>query len=153
MKMINEIAITDDVTIITVDNLPNTAAAIAAVFERLSAERMNVDMICKLPALGGNTAVSFTVPDSEFSGAAKIISELKQEIPGVNVYANSGNAKIMVSGEGMRTAHGVAAKVFCVFAEKNIEIKLITTSEIDISILVNHSDVDAAFEALKAALL
>ena len=94
------------------------------------------------------TGNSFTVGDDDFGKILEIVTELRHLNPELKINVSSGNCKISLFGESMRGKPGVAAKVFAAAASVNSDIRMITTSETDISILVVKVDVENAVSAI-----
>lgn len=146
---ITDLWITDDVSMITVENMPNTIASIAKVFGALGQAGINIDMISYVPSQRDKCKVSFTISGRDFAKTLKILGDFQRILGDDATRVNSGNVKLTVSGEPMRDRPGVAASVFEVLAENSVEVKLITTSETEISFLVDEKDSDKAIGALK----
>lgn len=125
----------DDIQV-TIINLPATTGNLSKLFGQLAQEEVNVDMISHMITLEGKMFVSFTIPKEELLIAERILKEWQQEQPAITWEINNNIAKISVVGLGMRTHSGVAAKVFKIMDDNNIEIKMVTTSEIKISWVV-----------------
>ncbi|SCY02328.1 aspartate kinase [Alkaliphilus peptidifermentans] len=122
---------------VTVINLPSSTGNLYRLFGQLADREVNVDMISHMITEDGKMYVSFTIPKEDLSIAEDIISNWQQEIPEIKWEINKNIAKISVVGLGMRTHSGVAAGVFKIMAENNIEIKMVTTSEIKITWVVD----------------
>ena len=111
---------------------------------------VDVDMISLSPAQSSRTNLSFTINDDDL---VKILSYTSKLDDGaVKSVVSSGNCKISVNDEAMINCPGVAAKVFAGAAKAHTEIRLITTSESQISMLVTKSDFDAVYSDITVAL-
>ena len=121
---------------ITVYNLPVKSKALSRLFGKISSSNVNVDMISETAISQGSFNCSFTVPASEMLTVKKSLEELKNEFKDVRYVIDKDIVKISVVGVGMRSHPGVAAKVFEALEEENIEIQMITTSEIRISCII-----------------
>ena len=142
-----EITVYEDVTLITLQNIPADISFIAEVFERIAGMGVDVDMISLSPAQRERTALSFTIKDEDL---VKILSYTSKLDDGsVKSIVSSGNNKISVNDETMENCPGVAAKVFALAAQAKTEIRLITTSESQISLLVTKSDFDSAYAKIQ----
>ncbi len=142
-----EITVYEDVTLITLQNIPADISFIAEVFERIAGMGVDVDMISLSPAQSERTALSFTIKDEDL---VKILSYTSKLDDGsVKSIVSSGNNKISVNDETMENCPGVAAKVFALAAQAKTEIRLITTSESQISLLVTKSDFDSAYAKIQ----
>lgn len=151
MNALENLSVTEDVTLITFENAPADINFISKIFRVISGAQINVDMISQTPPRGNVASVSFTVQDDDFSRLLQVANTFRQTDPGLKISVSNGNCKISVCGEFMRDEFGVAAKVFDAAASVGIDIRIITTSETVISMLVENSGVEAAVEAIKKA--
>lgn len=137
-------------TLISVADRPGIAAAI---FGPLSDAGVNVDMIVQNISEEGRTDMTFSCPTDQVKRAEKAMEEAKErgEINFHALDADEGVAKISVVGIGMRSHTGVAAKMFRVLSAEGINIKVITTSEIKISVLIDRKYMELAVQALHDA--
>ncbi len=137
-------------TLISVADRPGIAAAI---FGPLSEAGVNVDMIVQNISEEGRTDMTFSCPTNQVSRAEKAMTEAKErgEINFHDLVADEAVAKVSVVGIGMRSHAGVAAKMFAALREENINIKVITTSEIKISVLIDRKYLELAVQALHDA--
>ena len=106
-------------------------------------------MISQFPLSGASSGFSFTVNDKDFVAVLAIASELRSRSPKTKISVSSGNCKITVSGEAMRGTPGVSAKIFKAAADVDADVRMITTSEIEIAMLVVKSDVDNVIAAIE----
>ncbi len=142
-----EITVYEDVTLITLQNIPADISFIAEVFDKIAGMGVDVDMISLSPVQGERTALSFTIKDEDL---VKILSYTSKLDDGsVKSIVSSGNCKISVNDDAMENCPGVAAKVFALAAQAKTEIRLITTSESQISLLVTKSDFDSAYAKIQ----
>ena len=137
-------------TLISVADRPGIAAAI---FVPLSEAGVNVDMIVQNISEEGRTDMTFSCPVDQVSRAEKAMDDAKTsgEINFHDLIADTDVAKVSVVGIGMRSHAGVAAKMFEVLSNEGINIKVITTSEIKISVLVDRKYMELAVQALHDA--
>ncbi len=137
-------------TLVSVADRPGIAAAI---FVPLSDAGVNVDMIVQNISEDGRTDMTFSCPVDQVSRAQKAMAEAKAsgEINFHDLLADTDVAKVSVVGIGMRSHTGVAAKMFEVLSNEGINIKVITTSEIKISVLVDRKYMELAVQALHDA--
>ncbi|SNR51027.1 aspartate kinase [Puniceibacterium sediminis] len=137
-------------TLVSVEDRPGIAAAI---FMPLSEAGVNVDMIVQNIAEEGRTDMTFSCPTDQVKRAQKALDDAKTkgDINFNDLVADTGVAKISVVGIGMRSHTGVAAKMFKVLSSEGINIKVITTSEIKISVLVDRKYMELAVQALHDA--
>jgi aspartate kinase len=136
---------------VTVTNVPDRPGISAALFEPLAAANVNVDMIVQNTSKDGTTDISFTVPKADMSAAERIVAEVAKDIGAAGVDHDSEIAKVSLIGAGMKTSPGVAARMFRVLADENVNIEMISTSTIRISCVVAASDMERAVRALHTA--
>ena len=151
-------AITDDTSEakLTVDGVPDRPGVAATLFRRLSDRGINVDMIVQNISHGETTPttdISFTVDKPDLLKTQKIFESLKQELGFREVISTEGIGKVSIVGVGMRSHPGVAAKMFETLARENINIEMISTSEIKISVVVNLAKGEAAVRTLHTAFI
>ncbi len=146
-------AVTHDVTEakVTVTNVPDRPGISAALFEPLAAANVNVDMIVQNTSKEGTTDISFTMPKTDLDVATKIVAEAAREMGAGGVTHDRNIAKVTLVGAGMKTSPGVAAKMFRVLADNDINIQMISTSTIRVSCVVAAADVQRAARALHTA--
>ncbi len=149
MKFVDNIFVTEDVTLFSIYDSPADISHMADVFKMIANAGIDVDMISQFPLSGANSGFSFTVSDKDFVSVLAIASELRSRSPKTKISVSSGNCKITVSGEEMRGTPGISAGVFNAVASVDADVRMITTSEIEISMLIVKSDVDEVVEAIK----
>jgi aspartate kinase len=137
-------------TLVSVADRPGIAAAI---FTPLAEAGVNVDMIVQNISEEGRTDMTFSCPTNQVARAEQAMEEAKAkgEINFHGIVADTNVAKVSVVGIGMRSQSGVAAKMFKVLADDGINIKVITTSEIKISVLIERKYLELAVQALHDA--
>ena len=137
-------------TLVSVADRPGIAATI---FTSLSDGGVNVDMIVQNISEDGRTDMTFSCPTDQVARAEKALQETKAagELNYAELIADTDVAKISVVGIGMRSQSGVAAKMFKILSDEGINIKVITTSEIKISVLVDRKYMELAVQALHDA--
>lgn len=139
---------------LTLRNLPDQPGVAAKVFEVLGAAEVVVDMIVQSQGLEERTAISFTVPQDSATTAFKALEKLiERELPGAAVELDNDIAKLSVVGEGMRTHAGVASRMFSVLGREGINVEMITTSEIKISVAIKSRYSELAVRALHEAFI
>ncbi len=141
----------DNITLVTLQGFPANVDSIAQIFEAISKYEINIDMISMAPTHGAYTGLSFTISDNDLIDILSFVSDLKKET-GVNVIVSSVNHKISVYDPLMKNTPGVAAKVFHALRGTNADIRLITTSEVEISLLVTEADFDTVYKAITNAV-
>ncbi len=148
-RIITELNISDNITLITLNNIPIDHKIIARILTALAQSELNVDMISQTSPLKGKINISFTISDNDLFTAISTLKEFKKQITDLRIEVNSNNAKISLYGEQMKSMPGVAAKTMELLSENDVDIKMITTSEVDISYLIYASDLSEALDALK----
>lgn len=139
-KIISKLNVTQNVTLITLANIPTDNKSIAEIFTSLANENINVDMISQTSPLKGKISISFTLQDDVLFNAIQTLKNYKQDIPSLRIDVNSNNTKISLYDPDMNQQPGIAAKTMSIMHDANIDIKMITTSEVDISYLIYASD-------------
>jgi aspartokinase len=148
-KPVTDITVTYNVALITVDNLPGDMRLISQILGTVAAQDVNIDMISQSPFFRGIMNFSFTIPSEDIAKVIGVLNKFKNMVPGLVIEVDSDNTKLTVYGEHMKFLPGVAARIFAVIAEKGIEIKLITTSESEISFLLYEKDIDSTSDAIR----
>lgn len=141
----------DNITLITLQGFPASAESIAKIFDAISNYDINIDMISMAPTHGALTGLSFTISDNDLIDILSFISALKKET-NVNAIVSSVNHKISVYDPVMKNTPGIAAKVFDAIRGTDADIRLITTSEVEISLLVTEADFDTVYNAIVKAM-
>lgn len=151
-KRITGIAYSRDDARISLTEVANVPGMSAALFAPLAEAGINVDMIVQNVTEGGkSTDITFTVPKADLDRAVAVVNKLHDKIKFKNLHADKNVAKISVVGVGMRSHTGIAQTMFAALAEKNINISVISTSEIKISVLIAEEYTELAVRALHAA--
>ncbi len=143
------ITVSDDITLVILQNIPADMGFVTEVFESIAGMGIDVDMISLNPAQSSRTSLSFTISDDDLVKTLSYTSKLNDGK--IKPIVSSGNCKISVNDAGMENCPGVAAKVFGKAASVKTDILLITTSEAQISLLVTKSDFDSAYTAIQEA--
>ena len=128
---------------VTVTGVPDTPGIAATLFRQLADAQVNVDMIVQNVSHSGATDISFTVPQTEMAKAKKSLEPVLKDIGG-EVAVDEKIAKLSVVGVGMKTHSGVAAQLFEALAKASINLELISTSEIKISVIIAKDKADEA---------
>lgn len=150
-QVVTGIAFAKDEAQISLRRVADRPGVSAAIFGPLAEEHINVDMIVQnVSEDGSKTDMTFTIPTGDIDKALKVLDTVKGEIGFDNIQSETGLAKISVIGIGMRSHAGVAATAFKALAEKGINIRAITTSEIKISILIDGPYAELAVRTLHA---
>ncbi|MCI1956367.1 MAG: hypothetical protein LKJ21_08375 [Oscillospiraceae bacterium] len=152
MALSPKITTEDDITLVTLQNCPSELSFVADVFQKIGGLGVDVDMIDLAPSQGMFTSVSFTIADNDLDKILSFTSKLHDTIQ-VKAIVSSGNCKISVYDLNMKNSPGVAAQVFAAAASVNSDIRIITTSEVNISLLVTAADFPETLKALKNKFL
>jgi aspartate kinase len=136
---------------ITLRKVPDQPGICAKIFSTLAEANIVVDMIIQNTRAGGLTDVTFTVTKADARVAEKIAREVAEEIKAEEVLVADDIAKVSVTGVGMKSHSGVAAKMFSTLALENINIRLISTSEIRISCVIDKKYAELAVQSLHSA--
>ncbi|MPN07527.1 Aspartokinase [bioreactor metagenome] len=151
-KVITGLSVSNDVLMITVNNILFKSHNIAMIFEKLARENVNVDMISQTSPLNERVNVSFTTSKEDLHVVNEVIEEIKNENNEVEVVIEENISKISVVGIGMMNQSGVTGKVFRILADNEIEFKQVTTSEISISYTIDAKDKQKAVRVLAKEL-
>ena len=136
---------------VTVTGVPDKVGVAGTLFTALAARDVNVDMIVQNTSLEGHTDISFTIPARDLQVGLETSRSLLPEIGATGVTADSDIAKVSIIGAGMKTNPGVAATVFRTLAAEQINIEMISTSPIRISVVVHQAEAERAVQALHAS--
>jgi aspartate kinase len=136
---------------ITIKNVPDRPGIAAKLFDPMSKWGIVVDMIVQNTSEDGITDLTFTVPKADFHQSMKLVSEVAKEIGAERVLGDENIAKVSIIGVGMRTHAGVAQKMFQALAEENINIMMISTSEIKVSCVIEEKYTELAVRVLHKA--
>jgi aspartate kinase len=144
-------ALARDEARITIRGVPDRPGVVHAIFRTIAAAKIVVDMIVQNVSRGGTTEVSFTVAKGDLPETLSAAESAAREIGATSVTHDASVAKVSVVGLGMRTHTGVATTLFEVLASAGINIQMITTSEIKISVLVDRASAAAALRVAHQA--
>jgi aspartate kinase len=138
---------------ITVVGVPDKVGEAARIFRVIAASGINIDMIVQnvSAAATGRTDISFTLPREDGQAAVTSLGQLQAEVGFESILYDDRIGKISLIGAGMRSHPGVSATFFGALADAGVNIEMISTSEIRISVVVNESDVAVAVEAAHRA--
>jgi aspartate kinase len=136
---------------VTVAGVPDIPGVAAKVFKTVADANINTDVIVQNVSAQGFTDISFTVADTDAGKTLKVLQPLVAAIGAKGVTATGEIAKLSVVGIGMRSHPGVAAKMFETLAAAGVNINMISTSEIKISVIIALADADKAAKAVHDA--
>lgn len=149
--VVSGIAYSRDEAKITVRRVPDRPGIAASVFGALAKHNVNVDMIVQNVSEDGDTDITFTIPRVDLPRARKVLEDAKDSIGYGELLTDAAVAKISVVGIGMTSHSGVAQTMFKALAERSINIQVISTSEIKVSVLVAEDYTELAVRALHTA--
>jgi aspartate kinase len=151
-ELVSGIAYSRDEAKITLTQVPDQPGVAAAIFGPLADANINVDMIVQNVSQGGKTTdLTFTVSKAELDRAMKVIEGSKGTIKYATLSPDPNVVKVSVIGVGMRSHAGIAQRMFRALAEKGINIQVISTSEIKISVLIAEDYTELAVRTLHTA--
>ena len=136
---------------VTITGVPDKPGVAARIFKAVADANINTDVIVQNIGEKGSTDISFTVADTDAGKAAKTLQPVINEIGARAVTSTADIAKLSVVGIGMRSHPGVAAKMFETLSQAGVNINMISTSEIKISVIIAVKDADKAARAIHDA--
>ena len=144
--LVSGIALDKNQARVTLRQVVDRPGIAAEIFSKLAVEQINVDMIIQNASTDGTTNLGFTIPESELERARGVIITFGQDFGSVDYDENI--CKVSIVGVGMKSHSGVAAKAFSVMAENNINIEMISTSEIKVSMIIDQKYGELAVRTL-----
>ena len=150
-ERVSGIAYSRDEAKITVIGVADRPGVAASIFGPLADGNVNVDMIVQNISADGTTDLTFTVTEADLERSIAILEKARSDVAFERLATDQGVVKVSVIGVGMRSHAGVAQTMFAALAEKGINIQVISTSEIKISVLVSEDYTELAVRALHAA--
>ena len=142
--LIKGVAKDTDVAVITILNVPDEPGTSFKIFGMLAQKNINVDIILQSTGRDGKKDISFTCSEGEADTAVRVLKDAKFQ----DVTCDETCAKVSIVGAGMQSHSGVASKMFEALSNNNINIKMISTSEIKISCIIDREDADKAVSAI-----
>jgi aspartate kinase len=149
--VISGIAFARDEAKVTVMGVPDRPGIAYAILGPVADANIDVDMIIQNASSDGTTDFSFTVPRNEFAKAMDILQAVKTHIGARSLVGDNKICKVSMVGVGMRSHVGIASKMFRTLAEEGINIQMISTSEIKISVVVDEKYLELAVRVLHKA--
>ncbi len=149
--LIKGVAKDDDVARISVIGVPDQPGIAYNLFNLLASKKIDVDIILQSIGRDGTKDISFTVPENGLLTAMNVLQENQEMLQAKEINYNTEVAKVSIVGAGMQSTPGVAAKMFGALYDANINIKMISTSEIKISVLVEKDKAKLACNAIHNA--
>jgi aspartate kinase len=145
-KPITGLATSDDDVAITIKDIDNDINLLSDIFESVAKKRINIDMISQTAPIDNKVNISFTLPKLDLKEALEIIGKFYSDKEKISI--DEDITKFSIVGIGMKTTSGVAARVFKVFKQNHIAVKMITTSEIRITCAIKQEDKQKAIELI-----
>ncbi|MED1577869.1 aspartate kinase [Bacillus safensis] len=149
--VVRGIAFEDQITRVTVCGLSSGLTTLSTIFTTLAKQNINVDIIIQSVSSTNQTSISFSVKTDDLSKTVEVLEEYKGALGYEQIETESKLAKVSIVGSGMVSNPGVAAEMFAVLAQKDIQVKMVSTSEIKVSTVVGRDDMVKAVEALHDA--
>ena len=151
--LIKGVAKDTDVAVLTVKDVPDVPGMSFKIFSLLAQKNINVDIILQTTGRDGRKDMSFTVPLGDAESAVSALKNATNRIGGGDITVDKGCAKVSIVGAGMQSHSGVASTMFEALFNQNINIKMISTSEIKISVIIDEEDADKAVAAIHDAFI
>jgi len=151
MYGVSKLDICEDVAVVTLNKMPLNLSVAADFFTGLGQADIIIDMVSQTSPVGERVSIAFTCLDADLRGVLDAAKKLREAYPDVSSLVSSGNVKLQLFGEEMRTASGVFARALSALAGAQVEPQLITTSEVDISLLIPAPCLPGAKSALERA--
>ena len=146
--LISGVAKDDNIARISILGVPDKPGLAFKIFSRLAAKGINVDIILQSIGRNGTKDISFTVDKNKMDDAIALLQQNAEKWGASNIVSDDNVTKVSIVGAGMETHPGVAAEMFEALFSRNVNIQMISTSEIKISVLLNKADGDRAVEGI-----
>lgn len=149
--IVRGIAFEDRITRVTIYGLAGSLGTLSTIFTTLAKNQINVDIIIQSMTEQDMNNLSFSIKSEDVSNLLEVLEANKEMMPFQRVETETNLAKVSIVGSGMISNPGVAAEMFAVLAEAKIQIKMVSTSEIKVSTVINEREMVTAVEALHEA--
>lgn len=146
--LIKSVAKDANVARVMIVGLPDEPGIAFKIFSRVAKAHINVDIILQSVGRDGTKDISFTVAEDDLQDTLAILEENKEALKIQEINSQESVAKISIVGAGMMSNPGVAAKMFEALTNARVNIHMISTSEVRITVLINESDVERAINAV-----
>jgi aspartate kinase len=147
-RIVSGVAHDLNVVRIALFDVPDHPGVASIIFKILADKNVNVDMVIQSAMRDNRNDIAFTIESSEFDRARPLVNEIVMKIGASGMSYETNVAKVSIVGAGMQSNPGVAANMFDALAHKDINIHMISTSEIKISCIINEEDIQTAVKAL-----
>ncbi|MBN8200773.1 MULTISPECIES: aspartate kinase [Bacillaceae] len=149
--VVRGVAFEDDITRVTILGLPNSLTGLSTIFSALAKNHINVDIIIQSMTEAQTTNLSFSIKNEDLTDTVKVLEKHREQLNYDRIEWESGLAKVSIVGSGMISNPGVAAEMFEVLSANEITVKMVSTSEIKVSAVVENSKMIDAVDALHDA--
>nr|WP_245349994.1 aspartate kinase [Cytobacillus eiseniae] len=149
--VVRGVAFEEDIMRITIIGLPNSLTGLSRIFTALAENQINVDIIIQSTLQDQLTNLSFSIKSENLNETIKVLEERKDVLKYEKIESEGNLAKVSIVGSGMASNPGVAAEMFEVLSMNHIEVKMVSTSEIKVSTVIEQDRMLAAVEALHEA--
>ncbi|NBK80177.1 aspartate kinase [bacterium D16-76] len=146
--LISGVAKDDNIARISIIGVPDKPGLAFKIFSKLASKGVNVDIILQSIGRNGTKDISFTVEKDKMEDTLKLLADYTERWGASSIVSDDNVSKVSIVGAGMESHPGVAAEMFEALFTRNVNIQMISTSEIKISVLVHKSDSDRAVEAI-----
>lgn len=147
-RVVTGLALARNEARVTLDDLPDQPGVTSSIFACMAQRQIPVDMVVQNIAVDGRATVSFTVPEGDLADTLTAANEAIKALGAGTIRSGTNVAKVSVVGRGMLSHSGVAAEIFQILFGKGINLEMITTSEIKVSVLVERDRCDEALLAV-----
>ncbi len=148
---VSGIAFNRDEAKLTLKGVPDVPGVASKILGPVSDANVEVDMIVQNVSMDGTTDFTFTVHRNDYEKALKVLEVVAKDLNAKEVLSNDNIAKVSIVGVGMRSHAGVATNMFKALAAESINIQLISTSEIKVSVIIDEKYMELAVRALHSA--
>jgi aspartate kinase len=149
--VVRGVAFEDEITKVSIYGLANSLTSLSTIFTTLAENHINVDIIIQSTTDGGTANLSFSIKTENLMETISVLEDNKELLHYEQLDAENKLAKVSIVGSGMISNPGVAAKMFEVLAANKIQIKMVSTSEIKVSAVVEERNMLKAVEVLHEA--
>ena len=149
MNGVSRITTKEDISLVTITSQTSESVLIGSIFTEFSRDGVIIDMISQTVPQGSVMEVSFTTDSRQMVKVLAALSRIRDRYRQIHIMVTTGNCKIQLYGQEMREMNGVAARAMMALAESGIDIMMITTSEVDISLIVAPGDQISAVQKLE----
>ena len=138
---------------VTISGVPDQPGVAAKIFTLIAQANLNIDMIVQNVSIQGTTDITFTLNKDDLLKARKTLDPVVKEVKAKELIAQEGVSKLSVVGIGMRSHSGVASTLFTALADAKINVQMISTSEIKISVIIDEASGPEATKIVHDAFL